>query len=154
MKYLKFLFIPTIALGLTLTGFFGITYNCPGDGPDEVYFGSPFIFKEKSLASSMEYFYCISGLLLNWIIWSGILIIFRFGIIKLSDRVFFKKQFLIFYKIIAVVFFVFSTFIIFIEYQFNKINFNEAYWSIDPKEKKEHEFRGKCKGEWGFFNAF
>ncbi len=68
---------------------------------------------------------------------------------KLSDKIFFKKQFLIVYKVFVVILFIFSSFIIFFDYHINKDNFDKAYWSID-NNTKEKEY-GTCRGEWGFF---
>ena len=47
----------------------GFEYGSDYDDLLPTYYASPFIFKQNSLASSMEYFYSISGLALNSIIW-------------------------------------------------------------------------------------
>ena len=57
--------IPYVALGLILSLTIGIEYNCEGQEMFPTYYGSPFAFKQKSLGSSMEYFYSIAGLILN-----------------------------------------------------------------------------------------
>lgn len=77
--------IPFIALGIVLSLIFGIEYNCQGEEMFPIYYGSPFVFKEKSLGSSMEYFYSISGILLNVVVWSAIITLLRLAILKILD---------------------------------------------------------------------
>ena len=60
---MKYLIIPYIALGLVLSLAIGIEYNCEGHEMFPIYYGCPFVFMKKSLGSSMEYYYSISGLL-------------------------------------------------------------------------------------------
>ena len=67
---MKYFIIPFIALGLSLSMVYGVEYECEGSEPFSIYYGSPFLFKKSSLGSSMEYFYSISGLLLNVLVWS------------------------------------------------------------------------------------
>lgn len=66
---MKYAIIPFIALGLVLSLAIGIEYKCEGQEMFPTYYGSPFVFKQKSLGSSMEYFYSVSGLILNVMVW-------------------------------------------------------------------------------------
>lgn len=67
---LKYILIFYIAFGCVLSSLIAIEYNCEGQEAFPTYYGSPFIFKQKSMASSMEYFYSVGGLLLNGAVWS------------------------------------------------------------------------------------
>jgi len=77
---MKFIIIPYIALGLVLSQAIGIKYNCLRPEIFATYYGSPFIFKEKSMGSSMTYFYSISGLIVNISTWSVFLYLVNKGI--------------------------------------------------------------------------
>lgn len=70
---MKYAIIPYIALGLVLSLFICIEYRCEGQEIFPIYYGSPFIFKQASIGSSIEYFYSISGLILNILVWSFLL---------------------------------------------------------------------------------
>lgn len=70
MKTLKYLLFPFCAFGLSTIPLFGVKYN----GLPE-YIGAPFIFAQKSMGSSMEYFYSLPGIAMNLIIWSLLLIV-------------------------------------------------------------------------------
>ena len=56
---IKFLIIPYVALGLVFSLVFGIEYDCVGKEMFPTYYGNPFVFKQKSLGSSMEYYFSI-----------------------------------------------------------------------------------------------
>jgi hypothetical protein len=83
---MKYAIVPFIALGLTLSLIFGIKYNYEGTEAFPTYYGSPFVFKKESLGSSMEYFFSISGLFLNVLIWSFLLFVFHHLISKLIKK--------------------------------------------------------------------
>ncbi len=70
---MKFVIIPYIALGFVLSVIIGIEYNFKGEEMMPTYWGSPFVYKQESLGSSLERYYSISGLILNVIIWSIVL---------------------------------------------------------------------------------
>src|SRR5690554_1694177 len=74
---MKYIIIPFIALGFVLSSFIGVGYYCNDWGMTPEYFGSPFIFKQKSLGSSLTYFYSVSGLLLNIAIWCVPILLIR-----------------------------------------------------------------------------
>ena len=105
IKKMKFLLIPFIALGLVLSLALGVKYNCDGQEMFPTYYGSPFIFKQKSLATSMEYFYSVSGLILNILTWSIILFLVDKGIKRINQNRIFK----IGYKIVIGLLIAFST---------------------------------------------
>ena len=152
MKIIKYIIIPIIGLGLTLSMVFTIKYNCQGKEMFPIFYGSPFVFKQKSLGSSMEYFYSISGLFLNITIWSIVITIIRFGFHRLLHLTSYKKTFYTFYKVSAVILLVFSILTIFgslrgIGRGFDK-NANYWYWDLNHEAKI---WGMKCEGEFGFF---
>jgi hypothetical protein len=148
-KYLKPIILIYICLGFVLSFVIGIEYDCGKLEMFPIYYGSPFVFKQKSLATSMEYFYSISGLVLNVFVWS----IFLFFIDKFFQNIFSKiletKWVQRIYKLTIAVLIAYSTISIFLEYMmlgngFDK-NRNYWYWDID----KEAKYQGIiiCKGE-------
>ena len=146
MKYLIIIFI---ALGLTFSLIFGIEYSCTGQEMFPIYYGSPFVFKQKSLGSSMEYYYSISGVLLNVVIWSSVILIIRYGINKLIKRTSNNKIVIITYKISLGLLIMFSLLNISITYLgmgrgFNK-NLNYWYWNFNNEAK---DWGMTCEGEW------
>jgi len=54
-----------VALALVLSSVVGIQYSCLETAIYPSFYGMPFIYKQKSLGSSMEIYYCISGLFMN-----------------------------------------------------------------------------------------
>lgn len=148
---MKYILIPFIALGLTLSMIFGVEYNCEGTEMFPTYYGSPFVFMQESLGSSMEYYYSISGLLVNVLIWSVILSAVRFGIIKLINKVSYKKSLNILYNFFVGLLLFFSLLNISMSYigigrGFDK-NLNYWYWNLD---KEATDWGMKCEGKWKF----
>lgn len=145
---MKFLIIPYIALGLVLSLTLGIEYNCEGQEMFPTYYGSPFVFKQTSLGSSMEYFYSVSGLILNILTWSIILFFVDIGIKKINK----SKGFKVGYKVVIGLLIVFSTLnvamdSIMIGRGFNK-NLNYWYWDMD---KEAEDWGMTCEGEFIIF---
>lgn len=60
----------------------GIVYSCTGTEMFPTYFGSPFVYKSTSLATSMAFDYYFIGLLANVIVWSAFLLLIRFLIYR------------------------------------------------------------------------
>ncbi len=148
---MKYILLPIIALGLSLSMLFGVEYNCKCSEPFPRYYGSPFVFMQESLGSSMEYFYSISGLILNTIIWSLILVISRYGIVKLTEKFLCKKLLEILYKMGVGLLLVFAILNIWMSYMglgrgFNK-NLNYWYFNLDKEAK---DYRIECVGNWKF----
>lgn len=148
---MKYIIIPVIALGLTLSTIFCIEYKCEGEEMFPTYYGSPFIFKQKSLASSLEYFYSISGLFLNVIVWSLFLIIMRFTFIKLIEKTSVKRKVTVGYNISVGLLLVFAFINIYGAYitadnSFSK-NSNYWYWNFD---KESRDWGMTCEGKWKF----
>ena len=150
---MKYIITPFIAFGLTLSLIFKIEYNCQGKEMFPIYYGSPFIFMQKSLGSSMEYYYSILGLLLNTLTWSLILVVIRFGIGKLIDKVSNKKFIITIYKLGVGILILFSSLNIWIGYMGIGNGFKEGlnywYWNFD---KEASNWGMKCEGEWMFAN--
>jgi hypothetical protein len=148
-KYQKPIILAYIALGFVLSFVIGIEYNCGIKEMFPIYYGSPFVYKQKSLGASMEYFYSISGLALNVFGWS----VFLFIIYKLFKNIFSKIVKPIWVgninKFAIGLLIVFSTISIFLEYMmlgygFDK-NRNYWYWDIDKEAKDQGIII--CKGE-------
>jgi hypothetical protein len=152
MKLTKYLTIPFIALGVVLSLVFGVEYNCQGEEMFPIYYGSPFVFKEKSLGSSMEYFYSVSGLLLNVAVWSVIIALLRLVVLKILDLKSKNRTIIKIYKGIVVTLVVFSTLNIGISYigigQGFKKGLNYWYMELDKEAK---DWGMKCEGEWKFW---
>tara|TARA_R110002050_G_scaffold285852_1_gene435718 strand:- start:796 stop:1251 length:456 start_codon:yes stop_codon:yes gene_type:complete len=146
---MKYVIVPYIALGLVLSLAIGIEYNCEGQEMFPEYYGSPFVFKQKSLGSSMEYFYSITGLIINTIIWSVLIILIRLVILILIKRIGGNKTINNIYKVIVVVLIGFTTLQIALDSVmlgrgFEK-GFNFWYMDLDNEAKN---WGMECKGEW------
>ena len=75
-QIMKYLIIIFIALGIGLSLICGVEYTCENSKemfPD--YYGNPFIFKRESLGSSLEYYFSLTGIVLNTLLWSIVLIL-------------------------------------------------------------------------------
>jgi hypothetical protein len=133
---MKYLIIIYIALGLVLSVVVGIEYNDTGDEMLATYYGSPFVFVQKSLGSSMEYYYSISGLILNVIVWSTFLFLINLLIEKSKLNEIFKY---VYFSVIGL-FLLFST----LSIGFESIMFNNRfekdftywYWNIDEQAEE------------------
>jgi hypothetical protein len=152
IKQTKYFTIPFIALGIVLSSVFGIEYNCQGEKMFPTYYGSPFVFKEKSLGSSMEYFYSISGILLNVAIWSVIIALLRLAILKTLDLKSKSRILTQIYKGTVIVLVVFSALNIGISYigigQGFKKGLNYWYMNLDKEAK---DWGMECEGTWEFW---
>ena len=149
---MKYIIIPYIALGLVLSMPIGVTYNCHGSEMFPDYFGSPFVFKQKSLGSSLTYFYSVSGLLLNVFVWSIPVIGIRLLILKCLKRAKNKQLGNQIYTGVVVFMLVFSTLNIAMEYIMMGNGFYEGgnYWYIDS-DKEAQDWGMECQGKWGMF---
>ncbi len=141
---MKLIIIPYIALGLVLSLTIGIEYDCIGQEMFPTYYGNPFVFKQKSLGSSMEYFYSISGLKLNTLTWSIVLYFISKGI----DRINKPKMFIHVYKLVIGLLIVFTTSNVIMDSTmlgkgFDK-NSNYWYWDMDKEAK---DWGMTCEGE-------
>jgi hypothetical protein len=149
---MKYLIITYIALGLTLSSLIGIEYHC--DSPDMFpeYYGSPFIFKQKSLGSSLTYFYSISGILMNVFVWSVPLLIFNRLIAKLIDKRKVYSWVKLVYKGLVIVLIVFSTFNIALDYVMLGRGFEKEsnYWYMNL-DKEAKKWGTICEGKWIVF---
>lgn len=151
-KPMKYIIIPFIALGLLLSLAAGIEYKCEGQELFPTYYGSPFLFKQKSLGASMEYYYSISGLILNVLVWSFILFwidkVVQYQIQKISK----PKLFNISRKTIIVLLMAFTIFNIAIDSVMIgrgfKKGLNYWYWDVSKEAK---EWGVTCKREFILF---
>jgi hypothetical protein len=145
---MKYVLIPYIALGLILSLAIGIEYHCEGQEMFPTYYGSPFVFKQKSLGSSMEYFYSISGLALNILVWSSFLFFIEKVIQNIIGKRSIQKWLRVSYKIIIVLMIAFTTLNIVVDSIMIGRGFNNGlnywYWDIDKEAK---DWGMNCKGE-------
>ena len=141
---MKYIIIPYIALGLVLSLSIGIHYTFEGQEIFPDYYGSPFIFKQKSLGSSMEYFYSVTGLFFNVIIWTIPVTLFYVGIKKIKRQKL-KKNILIISSVILCLFTTLNLIIdnVMLGSGFNP-NLNYWYWNVD-KEAKDYKVKSKSK---------
>lgn len=130
----------------------GLTYNCDGSEMFPEYFGSPFVFKQKSLGSSMTYFYSISGLILNVIVWSFIVIGIRLLLLYFIKRAKNKRLSEKLYKWLVGFMLIFSTLNIALDYMIMGNGFRKGtnYWYMDI-EKEVKDWNMECEGQWGIF---
>ncbi|PHR31892.1 MAG: hypothetical protein COA38_07450 [Fluviicola sp.] len=146
---MKFIIIPYIALGLVLSVAIGIEYNFIGEEMMPTYWGSPFVYKQESLGSSLERYYSISGLVLNILVWSIVLFFIDKGI----RRIKLIKKNEITYKAIIALFIVFTSLNVVSDYSLIgngfKENLNYWYWDIDEKAEN---WGGKYEGEMTTLN--
>lgn len=147
---MKYIIILYIALGFVLSSAIGIKYSC--DGPDMFgeYTGSPFIFQQKSLGSSMTYYYSVSGLIANIFIWTVVLLLIRAAILQLTIRN--HRTFNSIYRGIVGVLIVFTTLNVVSSYIMLGRGFdqNRNYWYFDLNNDAK-DWGVKCKGTWGMF---
>jgi hypothetical protein len=148
----KHLVIFFIALGMSLSLVIGIEYDCIGSEMFPTYYGSPFVFKRTSLGSSMQFFYSISGIILNLIIWYILVYCFNLIVSKIIEALHYNKFSIIIYKILIVFFLLFSLLIILMNWLeigsgFDK-NFNYWYWNLN---KEANDWGLICDGKWRFF---
>jgi hypothetical protein len=148
---MKFIFIPYIALGLVLSLVVSVEYTCTGQDVFPKFYGSPFIFKQNSLGSSLEYYYNISGLLLNVLCWSVPIYFIELGI----NRIIKKKEnnkIKISYRIIVIIFLAFTTVNITIDSVMIGRGFEKDlnYWYLNL-DTKANEWGMECDGEWKLF---
>lgn len=147
---MKFVIIPYIALGLVLSVFVGVRYNCTATfDVFPTYYGSPFVFKSTSLGSSMEYFYSISGLIMNVLIWSLLLFVIDELVQKFNTTKWVTRP----YKIIVGLLIGFTTLNILFGFLtfgsgFDK-NSNYWYWDMSGEAKK---WGVVCDGKWSILH--
>ena len=147
---MKYIIIPYIALGLVLSLSIGIHYTFEGQEIFPDYYGSPFIFKQKSLGSSMEYFYSVTGLFFNVIIWTIPVTLFYVRIKKIKRQKL-KKNILIISSVILCLFTTLNLIIdnVMLGSGFNP-NLNYWYWNVD-KDKEAKDYKVKSKSKIVFF---
>lgn len=147
IKLFQYMIIPTIALGLVFLSPFGLNYYCDG-WQSPIYSGSPFLFKQKSLGSSLTYYYSISGLALNILLWSILLMLINRGLQSLIHALQNKALFQFFYRVIIGGLLLISSFIIIGAYLTTGHGFEKGrnYWYFDRAEDMSH-----CKGQWHNF---
>ena len=143
MKYIILFFI---ALGFVLSSVVTIEYNCIGTEMFPKYYGSPFIYKQDSLASSLESFYSISGILLNIVVWSVLLYFTHFLIQKLVIKTN-NKIVLYFYKGVIILLLCISALMVnmSVELKGSGFNKNMNYWYFDLDQKAK-DWGMECKG--------
>jgi hypothetical protein len=149
---MKYIVTPYVALGFVLSSVVGIEYSCDGQEMFPEYTGSPFIFRQKSLGSSMTHYYSISGLVLNTAIWSVILLLFSQALLKLIEKTGNGKKFKRIYKGLVGVLILFTTLHIGIAYIMLGRGFNRDlnYWFFDLDNNAKN-WNVECKGRWGMF---
>ena len=149
---MKYFIIPYIALGFVLSCIIEIEYNCIGNEMFPIYYGNPFIFKQKSLISSMEFYYNFSGLILNILIWCLLLYSIHTFFQKLLD--FLNNIWLsITYKSIIKILILILTFLIYVEIKTLGRGFDKelTYWYWGNLDQEAQTWGVKCNGKVKFF---
>jgi hypothetical protein len=116
------------------------------------YTGSPFIFRQKSLGSSMTHYYSVSGLIVDVAIWASVLLAIRFTILQLIERTRNNKTLNNILKGIVGMLIVFTTLNIVINYMMLGRGFDEDsnYWYFDLDNNAKN-WGVQCQGKWGMF---
>lgn len=147
---IKYFTLTFIGLGIGLSLLFGVEYTCKGSNemfPD--YYGNPFIFKQESLGSSLEYYFSLTGIILNTVFWTIILIILRLLILKII-KISNNNKFIIYsYRLITFLLILFTILNIYISYLEMGMSFNQIELYLDMN-KEVQEYRLICEGEWFF----
>jgi hypothetical protein len=148
---MKYVIIPFIALGLSLSMVYGVEYECEGSEPFSIYYGSPFLFKKSSLGSSMEYFYSISGIFLNVVVWSVLLFLLRFGFKIVLELARYHTVLKIVFQVAVVALVIFTIMNLFIfSLELGKgfaPDLNYWYWNFDQEVR---DYGMQCTGTWRF----
>lgn len=149
---MKYILIPYIALGLVLSLAVGIEWHCDGQEMFPEYFGSPFVFKQKSLGSSLTYYYSVSGVVVNVAVWSIVILALRAVILKLIQRSGNNKSLRSIYRGIVGILIVWTTLNVVIDYIMLGRGFKEGfnYWYMDL-DKEAKDWGMDCEGKWGMF---
>lgn len=100
----------------------------------------------------MEYFYSISGLILNIAVWSILIILIRMVILKLIKKTGENKIINKIYKVVIVFLIGFTTLNIAIDSVMVGRGFRKGlnYWNMDL-DKEAKDWGMKCEGEWIIF---
>jgi hypothetical protein len=148
---MKYLIIIYISLGFVLSSVIGISYYCGSEMFPE-YYGSPFVFRQKSLCSSMTYYFSVSGILLNVAVWGFLFLLLHRVINFFIKKARNNKIAKLFYKGFVVVLIIFSSFNILIEYMMLGNGFEKGlnYWYMNMDEEAKIWGMG-CKGKWTTF---
>tara|TARA_R110001606_G_scaffold343604_1_gene492190 strand:+ start:212 stop:667 length:456 start_codon:yes stop_codon:yes gene_type:complete len=149
---MKYLLIIYIALGLVLSCIISIEYNCLGDEMFPKFYGSPFVFVKTSIASSLEYYYGILGIILNTLIWSLVLLVINLFIRKLTKKVKDLKIIKWFRILIIGFLLLFSTLNILMSYELSRRGFDENlnYWHLNMEEDAKI-WKMNCEGKIRLF---
>ena len=148
----KYLVIIYIAIGFVLSSAIGIEYTCDGKEMFPEYTGSPFVFRQKSLGSSMTYYYSISGLVINTALWTVLLMLLRRAVLNAIGRIGSCSSLTGAYKVVVVALILFTTLNIWVGYITLGRGFGEAlnYWYFDLA-REAHAWGADCEGRWGVF---
>lgn len=149
---MKYIILIYIALGLVLSMLFTIEYDCTGEDLFPTYYGSPFVFKQKSVGSSMTFFYSVFGVLVNVIIWCIPLILVHKLVQKRLENSRHIKWAKTAYNAFIVVLICSSTLNILMEYAMMGNGFDQGqnYWIFDVDDEAE-KWGVECKGDWMLF---
>lgn len=145
--FIHYLLLVFLAFGLSMSMLFGVKYHCSGQEMFPEYYGSPFVFKRNSQASSMEYYFSLFGLLANTAIWAIVLQTAYFLVKPFFKNKIIHRLFSI-ALIVLVLFSVLSIGISFLEMG-RGFSANANYWYWDM-EKEARAWGMTCSGSWGF----
>jgi hypothetical protein len=149
---MKYVIIFCIAIGGMLSLAVGIKYTCEGSEMFPTHYASPFVFKQKSLGTSMQYYYSVAGLILNVVLWSFVLALIHKGIHHMLCTVIKKKFITMSYNVLIGVLLAFSTLTIAIDLMMLGRGFNKQsnYWYWNSNQEA-NAWGVTCSGEFIFF---
>ncbi|MFY8021978.1 MAG: hypothetical protein ACOVP1_12300 [Bacteroidia bacterium] len=149
---MKYLIIYIVGLGLSLSMMFGFIYTCEGSEVMPSYYASPFVFKKTSLASSMEFFYSLSGVFYNSIVWTLTLILIDRLMLRLIHLMKEAEIFERIYFVLKLGPFLLAVFFILLSLLEMGVGFdtNSNYWSIDLQQEAK-TWGVLCNQKWVLF---
>lgn len=149
LKYKQVVIIPFIALGMTSICLVCANYTCENWPSYPIYHGSPFVFKETSLGSSLTYYYFVLGAIGNAIIWSLILLLIHNIILKIQTKFKHNSVFKFMYKGLVITLIVFSGLNLFFDYITNGRGFEKGrnYWYKNINKNYSNQEQ-KCNCTW------
>ena len=148
-RNIKYVIIPIIALGIGLSLIFGIEYTCTPIGERGMmpkYYGHPFTFKYESLATSLEYYYNLTGVILNTVFWSLFVIFIRFLVLKLIKWSGDNRGVILTYRIlISLCLFITTMILLWTMVETDNLDNIDLYWSMT---KEAEEWNCTCQGRF------
>ena len=149
---IRWILLFIVSLGFSLSMILGFIFNCEGTEQLPSYYASPFVFKRTSLASSMEFFYSLSGIIYNTLVWAICLGLIDLIILRLIKTMKEKQVFERVYFILKLGPFLVALFFILLSLlELGKgFDSNSNYWSFNLEQDAKN-WGATCNQKWVIF---